>query len=115
MLPSTAVGTIEMRSVLEPIRRYLKRRMPRAHYFEAKASNIDHENKKLTCKWETSETHPFSGAVTEFDVSYDYLVMAVGAHVNTFNTPGVLEHCHFMKEIKHSREIRKVYYDFRQS
>jgi NADH dehydrogenase FAD-containing subunit len=30
-------------------------------------------------------------------LDYDYLVVALGANVNTFNTPGVLEHCHFLK------------------
>lgn len=33
----------------------------------------------------------------EFSLEYDYLVIAVGAEVNTFNTPGVLEYCHFLK------------------
>lgn len=33
----------------------------------------------------------------EFELEYDYLVIAVGAQVNTFNTPGVLENCHFLK------------------
>lgn len=30
-------------------------------------------------------------------LDYDYLVVALGATVSTFNTPGVLEHCHFLK------------------
>ena len=30
-------------------------------------------------------------------VDYDYLVLALGVTVNTFNTPGVMEHCHFLK------------------
>ncbi|KAK4789804.1 hypothetical protein SAY86_017108 [Trapa natans] len=33
----------------------------------------------------------------EFSLDYDYLVIAVGAQVNTFNTPGVKENCHFLK------------------
>lgn len=33
----------------------------------------------------------------EFSLEYDYLVIAVGAQVNTFNTPGVVENCHFLK------------------
>lgn len=33
----------------------------------------------------------------EFSLDYDYLVIAIGAQVNTFNTPGVLENCHFLK------------------
>jgi NADH dehydrogenase FAD-containing subunit len=30
-------------------------------------------------------------------LDYDYLVVALGATVSTFNTPGVLEHCCFLK------------------
>jgi len=33
----------------------------------------------------------------EFSLDYDFLVVAVGAQVNTFNTPGVKENCHFLK------------------
>lgn len=33
----------------------------------------------------------------EFAVDYDYLVIALGAKPNTFNTPGVVENCHFLK------------------
>lgn len=31
-------------------------------------------------------------------MDYDILVIAVGAKPNTFNTPGVEEHAHFLKE-----------------
>jgi NADH dehydrogenase FAD-containing subunit len=30
-------------------------------------------------------------------LDYDYLVVALGATVNTFNTPGVMENCYFLK------------------
>lgn len=33
----------------------------------------------------------------EFSLEYDFLVVATGAQVNTFNTPGVKENCHFLK------------------
>lgn len=33
----------------------------------------------------------------EFIVDYDYLVVAMGARVNTFNTPGVEENCLYLK------------------
>jgi NADH:ubiquinone reductase (non-electrogenic) len=33
----------------------------------------------------------------DFSLEYDYLVVAIGAQVNTFNTPGVTENCHFLK------------------
>jgi hypothetical protein len=33
----------------------------------------------------------------DFEVDYDYVVVSLRANVNTFNTPGVMEHCHFLK------------------
>jgi NADH:ubiquinone reductase (non-electrogenic) len=44
-------------------------------------------------------------------VDYDYLIIAVGANVNTFNTPGVTEHCHFLKEVEDAQKIRRTVID----
>ena len=30
-------------------------------------------------------------------MDYDYLIIAMGARPNTFNTPGVVENCNFLK------------------
>lgn len=38
-----------------------------------------------------------SGEREEFSIDYDYLVIAMGGRSNTFNTPGVEEHAHFLK------------------
>lgn len=40
-------------------------------------------------------------------MDYDILVIAVGAKPNTFNTPGVEEHAHFLKEADDALTIRK--------
>lgn len=39
---------------------------------------------------------------------YDYLVVSVGATTNTFNTPGVREHCIFLKQVQDAQKLRKV-------
>ena len=42
-------------------------------------------------------------------MDYDYLVLAAGANVNTFNTPGVefgKNNVYFMKDLEHARAIR---------
>jgi NADH:ubiquinone reductase (non-electrogenic) len=36
----------------------------------------------------------------------------VGAQPNTFNTPGVEEYCHFLKEIEDAERIRESIVDF---
>ncbi|XP_020685025.2 external alternative NAD(P)H-ubiquinone oxidoreductase B3, mitochondrial-like [Dendrobium catenatum] len=52
----------------------------------------------------------------EFELDYDYLLISLGARPKTFNTPGVSEHCHFLKvycfinvwkEIKDAQRIRR--------
>lgn len=43
----------------------------------------------------------------EFSVSYDYLVVAVGAVNNTFGVPGVHEHAFFLKDLRDARKIRQ--------
>ena len=57
---------------------------------------IDPFNKKIYCNPRVGSNVEGGG---EFIVDYDYLVIAVGARVNTFNTPGVAENCHFLKVV----------------
>ena len=33
----------------------------------------------------------------QFNMNYDLLIVAIGSENNTFNTPGVEEHAHFLK------------------
>lgn len=100
MLPSTAVGTVEFRSLLEPVRTA----NPFVNYFEASCDRIDLENKLAYC---TSQNAYLDGRRPQFEVAYDILVVAVGEQPATFNTPGVEEHCFFMKEIPDSVGLRQ--------
>jgi len=63
-------------------------------FSEAECYKIDAENKKVYCR--SSLNNNLNGK-EEFVVDYDYLIIGVGANVNTFNTPGVMENCHFLK------------------
>ncbi|KAL4421095.1 hypothetical protein ABPG77_009622 [Micractinium sp. CCAP 211/92] len=100
MLPSTAVGTVEFRSLLEPVRTA----NPFVNYFEAACDRIDLENKLAYC---TSQNSYLDGRRPKFEVAYDILVVAVGEQPATFGTPGVEEHCFFMKEIPDSVGLRQ--------
>lgn len=62
-------------------------------FWEAECVKIDAANKKVSCR---SNIDNLVGS-GEFSLDYDLLVVAVGAQVNTFNTPGVKENCHFLK------------------
>lgn len=61
---------------------------------EAECYKIDAEKKKIYCRTTEDRT---CGGKEEFALDYDILVIAMGAQVNTFNTPGVVEHAHFLK------------------
>jgi NADH:ubiquinone reductase (non-electrogenic) len=100
MLPSTAVGTIEFRSLLEPVRVA----NPFVDYFEASCDKIDLEGKVVYC---TSKNCYEDGFRPEFQIPYDILVVAVGEQPATFGIPGVEEHCYFMKEIPDSVGLRQ--------
>ncbi|KAK9089483.1 hypothetical protein Scep_028565 [Stephania cephalantha] len=77
-------------------------------FLEAECFKIDPTSKKVHCR-STQETD-FEGK-EEFIVDYDYLVVAMGARSNTFNTPGVVENCHFLKEIEDAQNIRRSVID----
>eukprot|EP00004_Rigifila_ramosa_P021204 TRINITY_DN5599_c0_g1_i3.p2 TRINITY_DN5599_c0_g1~~TRINITY_DN5599_c0_g1_i3.p2 ORF type:complete len:479 (+),score=88.81 TRINITY_DN5599_c0_g1_i3:1398-2834(+) len=88
LLPSASTGTLEVRSIIEPVRRLLPRmgsRVRTVHY--AGNSLIQAEKDAGKC-------------------SYDRLVVAVGAENNTFGVKGVKEYGFFLKEVEDARKIR---------
>lgn len=95
LLPSTTVGTIEFRSIIEPIR--IAR--PAVKFVQAVCSNVDFKKKTIRCEGSPPET--------EFVLSYDILVIAVGSTVNTYGIPGVREHALFLKDLSDARAIRQ--------
>lgn len=95
LLPSTTVGTIEFRSIIEPIRTARLR----AAYYQAHAVSINTDTQEIVCE-SVANAH-------RFPLSYDYLVIAVGAVSNTFNIPGVEKYALFLKELGDARLIRK--------
>ncbi|KAK0484604.1 FAD/NAD-P-binding domain-containing protein [Armillaria novae-zelandiae] len=105
LLASAAVGTLEFRCTVEPVRRYT----PRVSYYQAWCDNIDFKHKTLTC---VAATPPVSfgsappASPQPFSIKYDKLVIAVGAYRQTFGIPGVKEHAHFLKDVKDARRIR---------
>ncbi len=94
LLPSTTVGTIEFRSIIEPIRTSRNE----IRYYQAECISIDPE--KSIAKCETVQSKEV------FDLEYDHLVITVGAVNNTFGIPGVEKHALFLKELHDARKIR---------
>ncbi|CAI0468342.1 unnamed protein product [Linum tenue] len=108
LLPSVTVGTVEPRSIVEPIRNIVKKKNVDVHYWEAECFKIDSQSKKVHCR---SNQNIDGKGKEEFVVDYDYLVIAMGARPNTFNTPGVVEHCNFLKEVEDAQKIRRSVID----
>lgn len=95
LLPSTTVGTIEFRSIIESIRVAC----PDVTFYQANARSVDLKRSVLTCEGTSSQQ--------SFELSYDILVITVGAKSNTFGIEGVREHALFLKEISDARAIRQ--------
>ncbi|KAL2761107.1 hypothetical protein ACRALDRAFT_2039600 [Sodiomyces alcalophilus JCM 7366] len=98
MLPSATVGTLELRSLVEPMRRILGR--VHGHFIRAKAEDVDFSHKLV----EVSQVSP-EGEEVRFYVPYDKLVIAVGSKTNPHGVHG-LENAHFLKDINDARLIR---------
>ncbi|KAK7751406.1 hypothetical protein SLS62_006662 [Diatrype stigma] len=98
MLPSATVGTLEMRSLVEPIRRILTR--VRGHFLRANAEDIEFSHKLVECSQVDAR-----GKEQRFYVPYDKLVVAVGSVTNPHGVKG-LENCFFLKDINDARMIR---------
>ncbi|KAM7276733.1 hypothetical protein ACFE04_018599 [Oxalis oulophora] len=109
LLPSVTNGTVEARSIVEPIRRIVSKK-DYIHFTEAECVGIDAKNKKIMCK-PVSSPNSKAGNKDEFAVDYDILIVAMGARPNTFNTPGVMEHTHFLKEVEDAQTIRRKIVD----
>lgn len=98
MLPSATVGTVELRSLVEPIRRILAR--VSGHFIRARAEDVDLKEKLVEVSSINDE-----GAESRFYVPYDKLIVAVGCQSNPHGVKG-LEHAFFLKNIRDSRRIR---------
>ncbi|EMG46217.1 NDE1 External NADH-ubiquinone oxidoreductase 1 [Candida maltosa Xu316] len=127
LLPSVPTGTVELRSIIEPIRTVTRRCPGQVIYLEAEATNIDPKTNKLTVKQSTTVVSGHSGKDTSSSKStvseytgveeitttlhYDYLVVGVGAQPSTFGIPGVAENSTFLKEVSDASSIRRKLMD----
>ncbi|TVY55219.1 External alternative NAD(P)H-ubiquinone oxidoreductase B1, mitochondrial [Lachnellula cervina] len=98
MLPSATVGTLEFRSLVEPIRRIVAG--VRGHFMRASAENIEFSHKLV----EISQLDT-DGKEVRFYLPYDKLVIGVGSTTNPHGVKG-LENCHFLKDIEDAQKIR---------
>ena len=95
MLAASSVGTVEYRSITEPMRAS----NPRAAFIEGKVTSIDPVEKSAqVCIGE---------GIGE-SLSYDVCVYAAGVRASASRVPGVAEHCCFLKEIEDAQKLRSA-------
>lgn len=98
MLPSATVGTLEFRSLVEPIRRIITR--VKGHFIRATAEDIEFSEKLVELAGKSPD-----GKEVRFYLPYDKLVIGVGSTTNPHGVKG-LENCHFLKDIDDAQTIR---------
>ena len=93
LLPETTVGTIEFRSIIEPIRNLKK-----IYFHQAYCTSINTDKKSVSCfDLDTRNT---------FELNYDILIIAIGEVTNTYGVEGVEIFSLFLKELADARKIR---------
>ncbi|OAP62587.1 hypothetical protein AYL99_01814 [Fonsecaea erecta] len=107
LLPSCTTGTIEHRSIMEPIRNILRHKKAKVKYYEAECTKIDYQKKIVYAK----DDSEIKGDTMETEIPFDLLVVGVGAENATFGIPGVREHACFLKEVGDAQKIRKQIMD----
>ncbi|KAF2475165.1 FAD/NAD(P)-binding domain-containing protein [Lindgomyces ingoldianus] len=103
LLPSCTTGTIEHRSIMEPIRNFLRHKKAAVKFYEAEATKIDYVKKIV----HINDDSEIKGDISSTEVPFDMLVVGVGAENATFGIPGVREHGLFLKEVGDAQRIRK--------
>ncbi|KAG9389315.1 FAD/NAD-binding domain-containing protein [Pyrenophora tritici-repentis] len=86
LLASTAVGTLEFRTALEPVRS----RRTKVEFIQGWADDVDFKNKTITIEQAVDDARQIT----------------VGCYSQTFGTPGVKEHAFFLKDVGDARKIR---------
>lgn len=102
LLPSCTTGTIELRSIMEPIRYITRHKKAAVKFYEADCEEIDPINKTI----KIADHSEIKGTIDHETIPYDYLVVAVGSENQTFGIKGVKEHACFLKEIWDAQKIR---------
>lgn len=83
MLPSATVGTLELRSLVEPIRRIVQR--VKGHFLRAEAVDVELSERLVEVKQVDA-----SGEEQHFYLPYDKLVIGVGEKHSLMNRPRLL-------------------------
>lgn len=94
MLHEVAASDLDITHIVNPIRKLLRR----VRFVHGEVDSIDLAAKRV---------HVFHGAGHhEHELSYDYLIIALGSTTNFFNLPGLSEHALTMKSLGDAIHLR---------
>lgn len=91
MLHEIATGGISLQHIAEPIRKIIRNK--NFEFLEDEAVEVDINRKRVKLKQGNT-------------LSYDYLVVSIGAGTNFFNISGAQEHCYTLKNLHEAFDIR---------
>ena len=94
MLPEVAAGDLELNTIVNPLRKLLKR----VKTFVGTIESLNLEGRRVAV------SHGLDGHSHE--LSYDQLILALGADTNFFNLPGVEDCCITLKTLGDAVTIR---------
>lgn len=98
LMPSASIGTVDTRSICEPLRPSIAAKG--ARYCEALAEHVDLQDRVVRCK---------SLHGDKYDVAFDRLIVAVGKQANDFGNPNIRKYAHFMKETADADRLRESF------
>ncbi|KAG4434718.1 hypothetical protein IFR05_009795 [Cadophora sp. M221] len=123
-------GIFDFRVAEEPVRRISMMNTATHHRsegikkYQVWVDGVDFDKRVLKCRpsvgsngneTEKGSVHACANSEGDknhtFDVHFDQLVIAPGSEVNRFNTPGVEQHCHFMKSVSDAMSVREKILD----
>ncbi|GAA5917828.1 hypothetical protein JCM6882_004163, partial [Rhodosporidiobolus microsporus] len=96
LLPSATVGTTEVRSLVEPLRKIIAR--VAGHFLYGRAVDVDFSERLLEVQC--------PGGDENFYLPYDKLVVACGSINSTHGVPG-LDNCFQLKTVQDAQAIRR--------
>lgn len=99
LLPAMCAGTVEERSIVEPIRAVLG---GKGKFFEAKCTEIMPDERSIVACFPEDAGFPEAC----FKIPYDVLIMGVGCVNNTFGIQGVQENTLFFKSVEDAAKLR---------
>lgn len=99
LLPSAAVGTLSLDSLMEPVRDMCRKN--RTRYVAAAANDINFDDRLLEVRSDSVD-----GGSVNFYIPYDEIVIATGAKANTHGVRG-LEYCHQFKTALDAQNLKE--------